>query len=225
MTTIAACRNQERLRSRGDAKARRILAGVANELRNARLAVGLSQEEVGRRAGVSGDKVWRIEHERLTTLSISELCVVAAVVGLDFAGRLYPSGARIRDASQAPRLAALVTRIGPPLRYRTDVPLPRRDEAPELRAWDAVIVGSGERTGIELESRLTDMQATTRRHNQKRADDPLDHFLLIVADTRHNRRVMGEFAPLLGDLPHLRTALVLRSLEMGRHPPTGWIYL
>ncbi|MEO6349652.1 MAG: hypothetical protein ABIP53_03285 [Candidatus Limnocylindrales bacterium] len=67
------------------------------------------------------------------------------------------------------------------------------------------------------------MQATTRRHNEKRRDDPIDHFLLVVADTRHNRRVMAEFASLLGDLPRLRTATVLQLLQDGKHPPTGWI--
>ncbi|HEY7023884.1 MAG TPA: hypothetical protein VH371_02855, partial [Candidatus Limnocylindrales bacterium] len=65
--------------------------------------------------------------------------------------RLYPNGARIRDVSQAPRLMALVRRIGAPLHCRTEVPLPPRNATPELRAWDAVIEGSGERTGVELE--------------------------------------------------------------------------
>lgn len=125
----------------------------------------------------------------------------------------------------APRLVMLLSNVGRPLRYRTDVPLPRHDGAPELRAWDALVDGNGERTAIELESRLSDMQATTRRHNQKRRDDPVDHFLLVVADTRHNRRVLAEFADLLPELPRLRTANVLRTLRDGRHPPTGLILL
>ena len=69
------------------------------------------------------------------------------------------------------------------------------------------------------------MQATTRRHNLKRVDDRVDHFLLVVADTRHNRLVMREFASLLGDLPHLRTADVLSCLRAGKRPPTGWTFL
>jgi transcriptional regulator with XRE-family HTH domain len=112
---------QERLCSRGNARPRRILAEVATDLRTARLTSGLSQEEVGRRAGLSGDKIWKIEHQCLTSASISDLCVIASVVGLDFVGRLYPNGARIRDVSQAPRLMALVRRIGAPLHCRTEV--------------------------------------------------------------------------------------------------------
>jgi transcriptional regulator with XRE-family HTH domain len=215
----------DRLRSRGAARARRILGEFAVDMRTARLHAGLSQEEVGSRAGLSGDKVWRAEHEALATLSISDACRMAAVLGLDFAARTYESGVRIRDVGQAKRLAALSSFVGPPLRYVTDAPLPAREGIPERRAWDALISGSGERSGVELESRITDMQATTRRHNEKRRDDPVDHFLLVVADTRHNRRVMAEFAPLLGDLPHLRTASVLAGLQAGKHPPDGWIFL
>jgi transcriptional regulator with XRE-family HTH domain len=217
--------NQERLRSRGDARARRILADFGTEIRNARDAAGMSQDEVGRRAGLSGDKVWKVEHESLQTLSIADACLIAAVLGLDFVARTYPNGARVRDAGQAPRLVRLLSEIRSPLRFRTDVPLPRTSELPELRAWDALISGSGQRTGVELETRLTDFQATTRRHNQKRADDPVDHFLLILASTRHNRLVMAEFASLLGDVPQLRTANVLGLLRQGHHPPTGWIFL
>jgi len=216
---------QDRFRSRGDARARRILAEFASEIKTARMTAGLSQDEIGRRAGLSGDKIWKIEHEKLETLSIRDACLTAAVLGLDLAARLYPNGVPLRDAGQARRLIRLVSDVCPPLRYRTDVTLPRMGDVPELRAWDVLITGSGERTGVELESRLSDFQATTRRHNQKRADDPVDHFLLVVADTRHNRLVMREFAALLGDLPQLRTSQVLKRLSEGRHPPTGWMYL
>jgi transcriptional regulator with XRE-family HTH domain len=215
----------DRVRARGAARARRILADFAAETRHARVQAGLSQEEVGRRAGLSGDKVWRVEHELLPTLSINDACRIAAVTGLDFAGRTYSSGVPIRDVAQAPRLVRLLSNVGHPLRFATDAALPAREGIPERRAWDALILGSGERTAVELESRLTDIQATTRRHNEKRRDDPVDHFLLVVANTRHNRRVMAEFASLLAGLPQLRTATVLRLLAQGKHPPTGWIYL
>ena len=215
----------ERLRTRGTRRAERILSEFALEIHDARVRAGLSQEEVGRRVGVSGDKVWKIEHQRLPSLSIRDACEIGAVLGLDFAARLYPNGALVRDAGQARRLLRLLTAVGKPLSYRTDVVLPSQGDRLELRAWDAVIYGLGERTGIELEARLGDMQATARRHNLKRRDDPVDHFLFAVADTRHNRRVLGEFALLLSDLPRLRTATVLRLLRGGRHPPSGLILI
>jgi len=172
---------------------------------------------------MSADKVWRIENERQRSLAIVDACEMAAVLGLDWSARAYPNGATVRDAGQARRLLPILEAVAAPLSHGTDVTLPRTDDAPELRAWDAVIYGNGERTGIELESRLTDTQATVRRINLKRRDDPVDHFVLAIADTRHNRRVLAEFSSLFAALPRLRTASVLKALREGRHPPTGII--
>lgn len=215
----------DRLLYRARQRARRILADLASEFRRIRVESAISQQELGRRLGMSADKIWKVEHERLPSLSIVEACEIGALLGLDVSVRAYPNGARLRDAGQAPRLLRLLSNVGAPLGYRTDVPLPRRDDGQELRAWDAVIYGRDERTAVELESRLMDVQATTRRHNLKRRDDPVDHFLLVVADTKHNRRVLAEFADLLADLPRLRTANVLAALRAGRHPGTGLILL
>ena len=90
-----------------------------------------------------------------------------------------------------------------PLSFRIEVPLPSGSERWERRAWDAMLYGLGERTAIELEMRLRDVQAVRRRHELKRRDDPTEHFLLLVADTRHNRRVVAEFAELFA-APRLR---------------------
>ena len=213
----------ERLRARGRRRAARTLADLASEFRHARVEAGISQRELGRRLGMSADKVWRIENERQHRLSIIDACEMAAVLGLDWSARAYPNGATVRDAGQARRLLPILAAVADPLTYGTDVALPRTDDAPELRAWDTVIYGDDERTGIELESRLMDTQATVRRINLKRRDDPVDHFLLVVADTKHNRRVLAEFAILFAGLPRLRTANVLKVLREGRHPPTGII--
>jgi hypothetical protein len=61
---------------------------------------------------------------------------------------------------------------------------------------------------IELEMRLRDVQAVRRRHELKRRDDPPDHFMLLIADTRHNRRALAEVADLFAELPRLRPSVV-----------------
>ena len=110
-----------------------------------------------------------------------------------------------------------------PLRYRTEVPLRPTTDHPEQRSWDAVLSGNGARTAIELEMRLYDAQAQTRRLHLKQRDDAPDHMLVVVAATRANRRVLDEFGELLADWPRLGTAAVLKTLRAGRHPGTGLI--
>jgi hypothetical protein len=95
----------------------------------------------------------------------------------------------------------------------------------DLRAWDVVLYGHGQRTCIEYEVRLHDVQATIRRHNLKRRDDPPNQFLMVAADTRHNREVLRQYGDLFADLPRLRTANVLKALRAGQHPPSGLVVL
>ena len=86
-----------------------------------------------------------------------------------------------------------------------------------------MLFGHGGRTAIELETRLHDVQALTRRIHLKQRDDSPDQLLVVVASTRANRRVVAEFGSLMTDWPRLRTASVLKTLRAGQHPSTGLI--
>ena len=154
-------------------------------------------------------------------MTIVEFDRIAVVLGLSPSVRVYPGGPPVRDAAHAVRLDRLLGLARPPLSWRAEVPLPRVGGQPEQRAWDAMLFGRGERTAVELEMRLRDVQATRRRHELKRRDDPTEHFLLLIADTRTNRRVIAEFPDLFEGLPRLRPTTVRVVLGAGRHPPTG----
>ncbi len=216
----------ERQFDRGTRLGERSLRIFAEEIRTARLANGLSQQDVAEAARISRQAYSRIERATDRQLTVLTASRIAAVLGLNVSIRLFPTDAPIRDIGQTKRLAELLAHVASPLRYRTDVPLPRNGERPEYRAWDALVWGRGERTAIELETRLYDIQAQLRAIHLKQRDDLPDHLLLVVADTPRNRRVLAEFADgLLPDLPRLRTANVLKMLHSGAHPPTGLIVL
>ncbi len=170
-------------------------------------------------------EISRIEAGKLGSLSIIDAALVANAVGLDLSVKTYPGGGRPRDAAHAARLQRLLAEVRPPLRCRTEVPLPRRTDLPEQRAWDATIDGAGETTAIELEMRLHDIQDQVRRLNLKRRDGAPDRLLLVVADTRANRRVLCEYPEIFVELPRLQTSHVLRELRSGRHPPTGLVLI
>lgn len=102
-----------------------------------------------------------------------------------------------------------------------EVGLPSTGPYPEQRAWDAMVEGDGEETAFELESALYDMQAQFRRIFLKQRDGHPDHLVVVVTDTRHNRRVLAESADLLGGLPMLRKRDVIEALKAGQHPPSG----
>ena len=211
----------ERLLARGTAVATRQLVDVGEEFRERRLSLGRSQASVAAASRLSRSRYAWIEAGRIQSLTVFELNRIAAVLGLDAFLRLFPGGPAVRDAGQTSRLLKLLRLCAPPLRYRLEVALPPLSDRWERRAWDAVLFGGGERTAIELQMRLRDVQAMRRRHELKRRDDPTEHFLLLIADTRHNRRVLAEFEDLFADLPLLRPSVVRAALEAGRHPPSG----
>ena len=215
----------ERLFDRGTRQGDRWLRLLAQEFRAARLTLGLSQEAVARAARVSRSVYGRAERGELRTLAVVAASRLATVLGLDLFVALYPGARGLRDEVSARMVKRLVSETGPPMRHKTEVPLPRRTESREVRSWDLVTFAGGTRTAYEFESRLYDAQAQTRRRNLKLRDDPVENFVLVVADTAANRRVLEEFAELFADLPRLKTATVLDSLKSGHHPPTGLILL
>lgn len=186
---------------------------------------GTSQRAVGAASRMSPSNVSRIEHGRLLGLSIADAVVLADAVGLDVSFKLYPGRRPTRDAAHGERLRRLLAQVGPPLKFGTEVPLPPRDGAPEQRSWDALIYAEDGQTGVELEMRLYDVQAQTRRIRLKWRDSGVERLLLVIAETTANRRTLHSFADYFTDLPQLRTATVLPTLRAGNRPPTGLILL
>ena len=194
---------------------------LGDEFRERRLQINLSQQQVADACHMSRVHYGQVENGSVAKLTIVEVNVIAAVLGLTTSVRLFPAGAAIRDAGQASRLQRFLAPVASPLSYRLEVPLPRVADHLELRAWDAVLYSGGARTAIELEVRLRDIQALIRRIDLKRRDDPTDSFLLLIADTRSNRRVLAEFRGLFIDLPRLKPSQVKAAMASGAHPPTG----
>jgi len=203
----------------------RQLNDVADEFREQRLALGQSQAHVAVAARITRNRYGEVESGRCRSVTVAELHRLAAVLGLSISLRAYPAGPAVRDVGHARRLTAFLESVAAPLSYRVEVPLPQRLDRTELRAWDSVVYGNGVRTAIELEMRIRDVQAVRRRIDLKRRDDPTERFLLLLAGTRSNRRVMTEFAALFADLPALRAGEVRKALQRGEHPPSGLLFV
>lgn len=141
------------------------------ELRRARTDRGLSQAEVGRAVGLSGQQVSRIERGLVPDVSVAGICRLLAVVGLELSARAYPAGEPIRDRAHRALLGRFRQRLHRSLRWRTEVPLPIGGD---LRAWDGHVSGAGWHVGVEAETRPTDLQALERRLALKLRDGAVE---------------------------------------------------
>lgn len=216
----------ERLRDRGTRRGQRALANLADEFRDKRLAVGLSQAQVAQAAGISRPTYSRIETVGFGQLPIVAASQVAAVLGLELAIRVFPGPDPMRDAAHAGRLGGVLAHVSAPLTHRTEVPLPQTPERPfEQRAWDALISGRGRRTGLEMEMRLRDAQALQRRMELKRRDDPVDALVLLLADTHSNRRALADSPGLFPGYARLTLRELTRVLRAGQHPPSALVFV
>ena len=80
----------ERLQQRGTSRGRKTIRLLAEEFRQKRLGVGLSQSQVATAAGIARSTYTRIENATLESLSVVVAARIAAVFGLDLGVRLYP---------------------------------------------------------------------------------------------------------------------------------------
>ena len=164
----------------------------------------------------------RIERARLPHVTVSQLTVACAAVGLKFAARPYPDGNPARDAAHLGLLQRLRDQLLPGTIWRTEVPMPIPGDR---RAWDAQCEMERTIIGVEAEMRLFDLQALERRINLKRRDSRLEIVILLVADTPANRRLLSQHREALRSSFPLDTRAMLNALRAGRAPRASGIVL
>ena len=209
----------ERLRDRGQRNASRQLRDIGTELRDARLAAGLSQDRVARAAGVTQSRISRTERSARVPARFDELATHAAVLGLRLSLKAYPDGSPVRDVAQLKLLERFRVRVDARFRWRSEVPVGGEGD---LRAWDVRLDGPGS-IGIDAETRLRDIQALQRRCETKWRDSGVDRVVLVVAGTRHNRQVLAECREALRSTFPADTIEVMAALRAGRLPATNGV--
>lgn len=211
---------------RRDDQARRAAADALREIgrdvRRARLELGLSQAEAATSIGRSGSAWSRLERGESPFMPARDLFRAGAVVGLEIGLRAYPGGSPLRDRAHLELLERLRAHLAAGVGWRTEVPFPR---AGDRRAWDALLRILDVRVGVEAETRARDAQALQRRIGLKRRDGGVDHVILLLSDTRHNRSFLQHAgAGFLSDFP-LPARTVLERLGRGQDPRGSAIVL
>jgi transcriptional regulator with XRE-family HTH domain len=195
---------------------------LGTEIRQARLEHDLSQATVARGAGLARSTLSRLERGAARSIPLEDLFRAAAAVGLAITVQAYPGGEPLRDTPQIHLLERLRVRLPIGAGWATEVAFPN---AGDLRAWDALIRLADARIGVEAETRGRDSQALQRKLAPKRRDGRVDHVILLMANTRHNRsflRSAGE--GFLRDFP-IPSRIALAKLERGQDPGGSAIIL
>ena len=157
----------------------------------------------------------RLERGIAPALPLVDLARAMAVVGLDLYIRAYPGGKPVRDQAHLDLLERLRVLLRSDARWQTEVPLPNPGDR---RAWDALIRLHSVRIGVEAETRGRDSQELQRRLSLKRRDGGVDHVILLLADTRHNRQFLRRAGKgFQADFP-VDGEMALERLAVGEDP-------
>jgi transcriptional regulator with XRE-family HTH domain len=209
----------ETARARGIRRARSLAHSIGQELLEARLVLGLSQEMVARAAGLHQSRVSRTERGALPLPRIDELARHCAVLGHELSARPFPVGSPVRDAAQRDLLTGMESLVSDSFRWRFEVGV---DIPGDKRAWDAWLDGPGD-VAIDAETRLRDIQALQRRLELKWRDSGSPRLVLVVSATRHNRQVVREHRTALATALPLDSREVLAALRAGEVPRANGI--
>lgn len=188
---------------------------VGAVIRNARLAAGLRIRDVASAIGKSVAWVSRVERGLVSTVSVDELVLLSAAVGVKLWISSFAAARAIRDAPQLELLRRFRARVGELWSWSYEVIVPiARDQ----RAADAVIRRGSTLIIIEAFTRLADGQAQLRSVLLKARDMDIARVIVVIAATPANRRALSAASDVLASEFPLRTRAVLKALAEGRDP-------
>ncbi len=192
-----------------------VLQVSGRDIRVARSRSGLTQRSVGAAIGRSGAWVSLIERGKAPRVSLAELEVVCAAVGLKLYVNTYPAGRRPLDAPQLALLSAFNARLHPGWRRELEKVMPR---AGDLRAVDELISRGSCSIAVEAITRIAVVDGHLRAGHAKARDLGATRLALLVRNTRTNRRLLAEAGPILADELPIGTRAAIQALAAGEDP-------
>lgn len=210
---------------RGRRRGREQLANALRELREARDLAGVSQRTLARELRVGQSTIWRIENA-LDDVGVVRLAEMASVLGLELAVRTYRIGDAVRDRGQLALGSRFEALLSDRWRVTDEALLPG---AGETRAWDKLLrlidSSSPYLVGVDLETRIQDIQALVRRTRGRERDGRVDAILIVVSNSAANRRLVDDLRRALGDGYWSKPRRIARALGAGERLPGGGVLL
>jgi transcriptional regulator with XRE-family HTH domain len=209
--------------ARGRRNSDRVVRKLIGQLVERRVDGAVSQRTLARELGVSQAEVWRREHlVRPSSISFADISEMASVLGLELGAGLYPAGDPIRDRGHVALGRRFRILLASRIRAQSEVLLPNPND---LRAWDLLLHIGPQVVGVELETRIRDVQALARRLRERERDGGAAQILLVLADTATNRRLVSELSDVLGPRWATGRRVLMAALRKGEPLPGSGIIL
>ena len=142
---------KETRRQRGQRRGNELLTAAVRSLRDTRVTTGVSQRQLAREAGWSQSYLSLVERDLATAISLTDLCVLASLLGLEPALSFHRVGPSIRDAAHEALIRRLLRLLSASWHVAREVPFPNPGDP---RWWDLLLRLPDFRLGIEAETRI-----------------------------------------------------------------------
>jgi transcriptional regulator with XRE-family HTH domain len=170
------------------------------ELRRERQTANLSQRAVAAEIGWHQSALNRLERFDALNVPLVRIVEIAAVLGLDVSLGLHRIGDPIHDKASEALIARFLAIVSPAYRVVREALLPSGGQ----RSWDVLLRLGAVLVGVELVTRVRDVQALVRLIRLRERDGGVDHVLLVLSDSAHNRAILAQLLDVLG--PRFQTS-------------------
>ena len=210
---------------RGRRRGLDLASRTLGELRIKRVTHNVSLETMAGQLGCATSTAWRRERDA-PSATVVGLAEMASVLGYELSIGLHPVGDAVRDRAQLAIGRRVDALFGPAWSVMDEVLLPNPGDR---RAWDklARLRGAEPRhvVGVDIESRIRDVQALVRRTRERERDGGVDAILIVLSDSAANRRLVGHLRESLGPAYATSPRLILAALRQGRPLPGSGVVL
>ena len=186
------------------------------------MTANLSGRSIARALGWSHARYGRFEIRSAASRSIQDVAEVAAVLGLELSARLFRVEDAIRDAAHQPLRTRFLALLAPSFKAVSEVLFPHPGDR---RSWDLLLRLGAELTGVELETRVRDVQLLVRRIRDREREGGADHVLLVLSASRHNRQLLPELLEAFGERFQTPPRQILTALREGEPIPGSGVIL
>jgi transcriptional regulator with XRE-family HTH domain len=209
---------------RGRRRGRELTTAKVTELRGRRVTLGIGQPQLARELGLSVPQLWRLEANQVQEITVVRLSEMASVLGLELSMSLHELGDPIRDKGHIVLGRRFEDRLSDKWQVTNETLLPMPGDQ---RAWDKLLrlKADNYRVGVDLETRIRDVQALTRRTRMRERDGGVDAILIVLSDSSTNRRLVEELRLALGPEYATPPRQLLGALRAGRRLPGSGVVL
>jgi transcriptional regulator with XRE-family HTH domain len=211
---------ETRLQS-GRRRGNELVRSLISELRVERQTRNVSQRAVARELDWHQAQLNRLEQFDFPNVPLVRLAEIAAVLGLELSVRLHRVGDPVRDRASRGLIGRFLALIGRGYRVTEEALLPSGGQ----RSWDVLLRSGALLVGVEIVTRVRDVQALVRHIRLRERDGGTDHVLLVLSDSAHNRAYLEQLVQALGSEFSTPHSAIIAALRAGQPVPGSGVLL